>query len=340
MIYVCAGPAAEHPAACSPRKPMTFRQIGDAFNPVRMPCANVPASARISGAAWFLSGNATGIGQKGLFSARPIRNTSGMRIVYALLLPCVLAGCPANPAPELPSSPPPAPEASPRPAAGPENSVSPALPSVEPTAPPSEDTVKTEAFHGVWATVDSQGEHFDMVIFPNGQAVTNWSKGLGGAKGERGFWRKENTRLIAVYEDGWTDVLTAAADGFGHAGFSPETPLGAPPTNTAPARRVAAPVATYTGVWRMNREPDGTYQYLALFSTGRAFSTVNGGTEGTWEASEQGARCTWPKDGWVDLIEPGPEGWQKRSWVGPESSTPADIAPATRVGEEKFQITP
>jgi len=42
----------------------------------------------------------------------------------------------------------------------------------------------------------------------------------------------------------------------------------------------------------------------------------------------------------VDLIEHGAEGWQKRSWVGAETATPADISPVVRVGEEKFSVTP
>jgi hypothetical protein len=179
-----------------------------------------------------------------------------------------------------------------------------------------------------------------MVIFPNGQAVTNWSKGIEGAKGERGFWRREGARLIAVYEDGWTDVLEPDGEGFVHKGFSPQTQIGGPPTNSAKAERVPSPAATYAGVWRLNREPGGTYQYVALFSHGRALSTVNGGTPGTWEATPAGVRCTWPKDGWVDLIEHGPQGWQKRSWVGPETETPADESPVVRVGEEKFSVTP
>jgi hypothetical protein len=242
-----------------------------------------------------------------------------MRILSALVLPLFLLGCPSEPPVVAPGQTPPA------------------------SPPPLEQAAATTpvtSFTGVWSTKDDQGEAFDMIIFPNGQAVTTWAKGVGGAKGERGFWRRENNRLIAIYEDGWTDVLETAGEGFLHKGFSPETPIGNTPTNSAPAVRVEGPAATYTGVWRMNREPDGSYQYVALFSGGRALSTVNGGTEGAWEATEKGARCTWPKDGWVDLIEHGPQGWQKRSWVGPESETPADISPVVRVGEEKFAVTP
>jgi hypothetical protein len=196
-------------------------------------------------------------------------------------------------------------------------------------------------FAGVWTTVDEQGEAFDLVVFPNGQVVTNWAKGVDGARGERGNWRKTPDGIIALYDDGWTDRIIAAPDGtFRHEGFAPGMTIGGPPKNSAPAQRVDGPRAAYTGVWRMNREPDGSYQYVALFSNGRALSTVAGGPTGQWETTEKGARCTWPADGWIDLIESSPEGWRKLSWVGSESGMPVDIAPVTRVGEAEFVITP
>jgi hypothetical protein len=250
-----------------------------------------------------------------------------MRILPILLLPLIFGGCPAKVSPS-------GPESAPSPTPAPTAPAAPAVPS--PTPKPQID----HDFTGVWTTKDDQGDVFEMVIFPNGQAVTNWSKGLGGAKGERGFWREDGGRLIAIYEDGWTDVLEVSDDGFTHKGYSPETPLGDTPTNSAPAEKVSSPTASFVGVWRLNREPGGTYQYVALYANGRAFSTVNGGTEGSWEAAENGVKCTWPKDGWVDVIEHGPGGWQKRSWVGAESETLADISQVVRVGEEKFSITP
>lgn len=254
-----------------------------------------------------------------------------MRILTALFLSLFVIGCPAqDSAPGEPK------------AVGSPNAQSAPSPAQADPAPPgpAQAIGPAVSFEGIWSTRDDQGEAFDMVIFPNGQAVTTWSKGIDGARGERGFWRRENNRLVAVYHDGWTDVLEPGADGVLHKGFSPETHLGAPPTNSAPAVKISPPAANFAGIWRMNREPDGSYQYVALYSGGRALSTVNGGTEGTWEPTEKGARCVWPKDGWVDLIEHGPQGWQKRSWVGPETETPADVSPVLRVGEEKFTITP
>lgn len=242
-----------------------------------------------------------------------------MRILPALAIVLLFTGCPSEKPNIVPAQ---------------VEVVSPQPAETEP--PPAADT----DFIGAWSTKDDAGDDFDMIIFPNGQAVTTWCKGIGGAKGERGFWRKDNNRLVAIYEDGWTDVLEPTADGFVHKGFSPETQIGGPPTNSAKAVKVSGPAATYAGIWRFNKEPDGNYQYVALFSGGRALSTVNGGTGGTWEATEKGARCTWPKDGWVDLIEHAGEGWQKRSWVGPETATPVDVSPVLRVGEAKFSVTP
>jgi hypothetical protein len=267
-----------------------------------------------------------------------------MRFLSALLLSLAVLGCQAevsNPDPDSRSQA----EATPALQESEAPEVSP-TPASEPAATPAENPERqgfvtpAPSFEGVWTTRDDQGDTFDMVIFPNGQAVTNWSKGLGGAKGERGFWRRDGARLIAIYEDGWTDILEPAEGGYLHKGFAPGTSLDAAPTNSARVEPVSGPAAAYVGVWRLNQEPDGTYQYVALFSSGRAFSTVNGGTEGKWEATEKGALCTWPRDGWMDLIEHGPNGWQKRSWVGSETETPADVSPVVRVGEDRFSLIP
>lgn len=113
-------------------------------------------------------------------------------------------------------------------------------------------------------------------------------------------------------------------------------------TGRAGSRRQAATCADgFTGVWCLNKEPDGSYLYLALESSGRAFSTVGGGTEGTWEKTKDGALCKWP-DGWNDLISVTNDGFQKRSWVGSaeQNTTPPDISPALRVGGTRFFIAP
>lgn len=238
-----------------------------------------------------------------------------MRPLLALFACIVLSGCPS---PKTTGNVPPVP--------GP----------MEPSG-----EVKAPVYPGAWAAKDGEGDPFDMVIFPNGQVATTWAKGASGARGERGFWRVQGAELIAFYDDGWTDVISPEAGGFRHKGYSPGTPLGPAPSNSSGAARVEGDLAEFTGVWRLNKEPDGNYLYIALFSTGRAVSTINGGTEGKWQVEGKTAVCRWP-DGWVDVIERGTDGFQKRSWVGgaPPPNAPPDITPAERVGESKFSISP
>jgi len=192
---------------------------------------------------------------------------------------------------------------------------------------------------GVWSTSDEKGQPFDLVFFPNGQAVSTWVRGPAGARGQRGFWRVMDGIIYAVFDDGWSDRLSMRDGEPRHEGFAPGLSLAEAPTNSARAERFGGEAATFVGVWRLNREPDGSYLYLSLQANGTAYSTINGITEGRWEFVDAAARVTWA-DGWVDQIERSGGGWQKRSWVGGETGTPADFAQATRVGETKFVVSP
>lgn len=208
-----------------------------------------------------------------------------------------------------------------------------------PTATASPAPAVVADFSGTWALTDEQGQGFEILVFPNGQAVSTWTKGANGARGERGFWRIEGGRLVAVFSDGWSDVISPRDGGFFHQGFEAGTPLDGTPKNSCVARRLDAEGSV--GVWRLNKEPDGSYLYVTLQASGRAVSTIGGGTEGIWSKTDEGTLCKWP-DGWNDLIYSGAGGYQKRSWVGPaeQNTTPPDISPALRVGESKFSITP
>jgi hypothetical protein len=207
------------------------------------------------------------------------------------------------------------------------------------TPAPSGKPVAKISYAGTWAVTDDQGQVFDIAVFSNGQAASNWTKGHAGARGERGFWRVENNRLFVFFQDGWTDVISGADGEFEHRGFEPGATLEGPPKNQSAAKRLEG--AGFVGVWCLNKEPDGSHLYVALQSSGRAFSSIGGGTEGTWEVTKEGALCKWP-DGWNDLIYPVDGAFQKRSWVGPagQETAPPDISPAVRVGEAGFFITP
>lgn len=265
-----------------------------------------------------------------------------MRLSLALLVCLLLAGCPApkptpvdSPQPLTPSVPHSTPAPTPTPA---EPAPSP-ITETTPTPSPTPAATPVTDFTGVWSTTDEQGQVFNIVIFPNGQVVTNWTKGKSGAYGERGLWRMEGSRLIAFYSDGTSDLMESTDSGIRYTGYVAGVSLDRPATASAQAVRLTDPVSKFLGVWRLNKEPDGTYQYLSLQSNGRAYSSVNGGTEGQWVVSGDGAECTWP-DGWVDRLEATADGWQKRSSVGVSDEAPADLSPAVRVGEAKFEIFP
>lgn len=265
-----------------------------------------------------------------------------MRLLLALLLCLWLAGCPSPKPASAPSEKAPdvSSEAAPSPTPAAEVTETSPAPSPTPAATPAARVGND--YIGTWTTVDDQGQVFDIVIFPNGQVITNWTKGKAGAYGERGLWRKEGPRLIAFYHDGTSDIMETDGESTRYTGHSSGAPLEATPNSTSTARRLSDQEAKFLGVWRLNREPDGTYQYLSLQSNGRAFSSVNGGTEGKWVESNGGAECTWP-DGWVDRLELTPDGWQKRSSIGAATNSadaPADISPAVRVGEARFEISP
>lgn len=256
-----------------------------------------------------------------------------MRSSLALLICLSLTACPAKKAPDAST-----PSAEPSPSATPTQSPA---PTPAPIAIVKDSAPKSEAaeFIGAWSTIDEQGQLFDLLIFPDGQVVTTWTKGKHGARGELGFWRLENNRILIFLEDGWTDSLEKTADGIAHHGYPPGSALDKPPATTEPAQRLPKTIAGTVGVWRLNKEPDGEYQYLAIQSNGRAFSSVNGGTEGTWKQKGKSVECIWP-DGWTDILEATPEGFQKRSFIGANQDPPADVSPAARIGEKPFVIEP
>jgi hypothetical protein len=147
-------------------------------------------------------------------------------------------------------------------------------------------------------------------------------------------------KIFVVLADGWTHEIAAVVDGFEHRAFPPGAALGgAPPAYQSSAARLESEAAGFVGSWRLNREPDGSFLYILLRSDGTAFSTVAGLTTGTWQVVDGGAKCQWP-DGWVDRLAMQEGQWHKRSWVGGDESTPADLAEAVRVGESPFEFTP
>jgi hypothetical protein len=192
----------------------------------------------------------------------------------------------------------------------------------------------------VWSVSADDGVPFDIVLFENGQAVATRVSGTSGARGERGLWRRMEDCVAVFFDDGHTTCFAIRGGEVVHEGYAPGIhPSGATPSFTSTAAEATGPRTPFAGIWRLNREPDGSYLYVTLRADGSAFSTVNGLTEGTWDADGEAAVCTWP-DGWVDRIERAGGSWHKKSWVGAAEGTPADLSEAARVGETRFVVTP
>lgn len=221
--------------------------------------------------------------------------------------------------------------------------AAPSLPAKEAPAPPQQNTVSLprEDFVGGWTTQDAEGYTFDFFLFSNGQFVSTSTKSASGARGERGFWRADEAGVLVFLDSGASQRLRPMEGGFQILHFHSGEPVSTQPHHVAVAKRLEGDMTAFVGVWKLNIEPDGTYLYMALQSTGRAFSSISGGTEGKWEVTKEGALVQWP-DGWTDLIFPTAEGFQKRSWVGAveQNTTPPDISPATRAGETHFDVLP
>jgi len=218
-------------------------------------------------------------------------------------------------------------------------------PSVLPTAPKESiappAALPNDAFFGVWRTEDEQGQAFDLLLFPNGQVVSTWTKGTSGAHGERGFWRAQEVGALVFAASGKSYRLAATNAGFECAHFPIGVGISPAAPHASPAEHIVGELAVFVGIWKLNKEPDGSFLYITLQSSGRAYSTIAGGTEGKWEVTKEGALIQWP-DGWSDLIFSASDGFQKRSWVGTieQNATPPDISPATRVGDLRFDVSP
>ncbi|CAN5429803.1 hypothetical protein BH09VER1_BH09VER1_30460 [soil metagenome] len=232
----------------------------------------------------------------------------------------------------------PLPQSSPEASASPsaETTSSPS-PSPTPEIPPGPSPTPLEpgkdaSLEGTWSTTDADGEVFNLTLSRNGEAATDWTKGTSGAKGQHGQWQKTGDTLVSVkYEDGTADAVMWL-DGKWTLKRHPRAgarfdPLAKP----VPMQKVDPAKAKFIGTWKMNKEPDGSYLTITLYADGRAVSTVNGKTVGTWTVKGNAALCAWP-DNWFDSIEPKDQGWQRRSWVGAEANGEADSSEAVRVG--------
>jgi len=195
-------------------------------------------------------------------------------------------------------------------------------------------TASADEFLGVWSGVDGDNDEFNILILPEGRAVSNWVKGETGARGERGLWRIQGADLLVFWANGWTDRIRRAGDTYADDGFRPGMALSDPPAGSTPTHRLDGEMAMFSGIWRLSREPDGSFPNIALQSDGEAFSTIPGNGKGTWKVEHGGARVRW-EDGWEDAILPSAEGYRRMSWAPgmDRGAAPTIESEAIRVGD-------
>lgn len=193
---------------------------------------------------------------------------------------------------------------------------------------------RTEAV-GTWSLTDSENELFNVLLQPDGAAVSTWWKGDDGAKGERGRWMIENGVLIVRWTDGWIDAVRRGPSGYEKYSYGPGVPASATPTNFGQAVKVEGPAQRYTGVWSIpGALPGSRYElFMALRSDGSAMKSIDDVRVGTWQLDGNNCRIVWA-DGWTSVIEPAEDGsFFSKSWKPgtPADAMPTGSGPATRI---------
>ncbi len=193
---------------------------------------------------------------------------------------------------------------------------------------------RTEAV-GTWSLTDSENELFNVVLQPDGAAVSTWWKGDDGAKGERGRWMIENGVLIVRWTDGWIDAVRRGHSGYEKYSYGPGVPASATPTNFGQAVKVEGPMQRYAGVWSIpGALPGSRYElFMALRSDGSAMKSIDDVRLGTWQMDGESCRIVWA-DGWSSVIEPTEDGsFFSKSWKPgtPADAMPTGSGPATRI---------
>lgn len=194
--------------------------------------------------------------------------------------------------------------------------------------------LRTEAV-GTWSLTDSENQLFNVMLQPDGAAVSTWWKGDDGAKGERGRWMIENGVLIVRWTDGWIDAVRRGHSGYEKYSYGPGVPANSTPTSFGQAVKVEGPAERYTGVWTLPGALAGSrYElFVALRSDGSAMKSIDEVRVGTWQLDGDNCRIVWA-DGWSGVIEPTEDGsFFAKSWKPgtPADAMPTGSGPATRI---------
>jgi hypothetical protein len=192
----------------------------------------------------------------------------------------------------------------------------------------------------VWSLVDSENATFDVRLSDGGKAISNWSKGPNGARGESGRWTIEDGEIVIEYDDGWCDRIIGRADGsYGKISFAPGAPRDGQATNFGRAVRTEPAFAKWVGVYQLPRAESrlGEPFYVSIQSTHAAWKSIDALRVGSWWVSGSGwLRIRWA-NGWFDEFRPVFTGYEVRSWKpGTELDEKGDPqGPPTNLGKAR-----
>ncbi|MCE9619864.1 MAG: hypothetical protein K8R92_08140 [Planctomycetes bacterium] len=197
--------------------------------------------------------------------------------------------------------------------------------------------ITRDVAEGTWALTDSQNALFNVNLLEDGLAISTWSKGPDGAKGERGTWKIEDGVLVMNWTDGWMDVIQLGQIGFEKYSYAPRASRQGIPTSFGQAIKVLDGSSPWVGVWR-TRSADPNYQskpfYIVLQSNGSAVKSIDAINTGCWQL-QQGGIAIYFSDGWFMMVKRDGDAVESRSWAPGASRTgpPTGSAPMAQVLE-------
>ena len=169
---------------------------------------------------------------------------------------------------------------------------------------------------GVWTLADDENAAFDVRLSPKGTAVSNWSKGSVGARGEHGRWTIVDGAVVIDYDDGWRDIVFRNASGsLRKKSYSPDMPRDGPPRDESIALRTVKEMAPWVGVYEVaaSGSRTGAAYFVSIQSTGLAWNTADKTRVGSCWVAGEALRIRWA-NGWLDEFRTAAEGFEMRSW--------------------------
>ena len=128
-------------------------------------------------------------------------------------------------------------------------------------------------YFGTWAINDTDNQLFNIIVRPDRTVISNWSRGHHGAWGERGTWKRNGSRLVIEYGDGWTDLLMPSRYGVSRQSYRPGAMLNGTPASFGSAVRVDEKSARYCGVFEVSDEEDRVF--VSVLSSGMAYRSLS-----------------------------------------------------------------